>query len=227
MCYSGTDVLLIGFSIGEPDSLANVEDLWLGESKLESLRDAKVNAFHTFYPRLRFFRNCWWDWRRIWKMTKRPRRLWPRGTWWVNEIMKKALLCPRLLWLRQQQERWWKRLELENTLRRRQRRTRGSRSCLKRQQGLPGAALLQILSLDQDVLTIVPCSKFGSSVVSFCFVFSGCCMKRKKGMFLTLHCFPSFLFYLVPFQCVINMLVNRYQMADILISLASIKLQNG
>ena len=47
MCYSGTDVLLIGFSIGEPDSLANVEDLWLGESKLESLKDAKVNAFHT------------------------------------------------------------------------------------------------------------------------------------------------------------------------------------
>ena len=60
MCYSGTDVLLIGFSIGEPDSLANVEDLWLGESKLESLKDAKVNAFHTFYPCLRFFRNCWW-----------------------------------------------------------------------------------------------------------------------------------------------------------------------
>ena len=55
MCYSGTDVLLIGFSIGEPDSLANVEDLWLGESKLESLRDAKVNAFHTLYPCLRFF----------------------------------------------------------------------------------------------------------------------------------------------------------------------------
>ena len=55
MCYSGTDVLLIGFSIGEPDSLANVEDLWLGESKLESLRDAKVDEFHTLYPCLRFF----------------------------------------------------------------------------------------------------------------------------------------------------------------------------
>ena len=54
MCYSGTDVLLIGFSIGEPDSLANVEDLWMGESKLESLRDAKVDEFHTLYPCLRF-----------------------------------------------------------------------------------------------------------------------------------------------------------------------------
>ena len=61
MCYNGTDVLLIGFSIGEPDSLANVEDLWLGESKLESLKDAKVDEFHTLYPCLRFFRNCWWD----------------------------------------------------------------------------------------------------------------------------------------------------------------------
>ena len=50
MCYNGTDVLLIGFSIGEPDSLANVEDLWLGESKLESLKDAKVDEFHTYYP---------------------------------------------------------------------------------------------------------------------------------------------------------------------------------
>ena len=46
-------------------------------------------------------------------------------------------------------------------------------------------------------------------------------MKRKTGMFLTLHCFPSFLFYLVPYQCVINMVV----MADILILLASIKVQ--
>ena len=46
MCYNGTDVLLIGFSIGEPDSLANVEDLWLGESKLESLKDAKVDELH-------------------------------------------------------------------------------------------------------------------------------------------------------------------------------------
>ena len=54
MCYSGTDVLLIGFSIGEPDSLANVEDLWLGESKLESLKDAKVDEFHTLYPCFQF-----------------------------------------------------------------------------------------------------------------------------------------------------------------------------
>ena len=203
MCYNGTDVLLIGFSIGEPDSLANVEDLWLGESKLESLKDAKVNAFHTLYHCLRFFRNCWWAWRRIWKMTKRPRRLWPRGTWWDNEIMKKALLCSRLLWLRQQQERWWKRLELENTLRRQQRRTRGWRSCLKRQQGLHGVALLQILSLDQDVLTIVPFSKFCSSAAPFCFMFSGCCIKRKRGIFS-----PDSCFYLVLFQCVINILVN-------------------
>merc|ERR1711990_574220 len=40
VCYDGTHVLLIGFSVVEPDSLANVENLWAKEAKLEALRDA-------------------------------------------------------------------------------------------------------------------------------------------------------------------------------------------
>ena len=42
VCYDGTHVLLIGFSVVEPDSLANVENLWAKEAKLEKLRDAPV-----------------------------------------------------------------------------------------------------------------------------------------------------------------------------------------
>merc|ERR1711971_1472058 len=46
VCYSGTDVLLIAFSIVEPDSLANVENLgnnatsWAKEANLPALKDA-------------------------------------------------------------------------------------------------------------------------------------------------------------------------------------------
>ena len=42
VCYDGTHVVLIGFSVVEPDSLANVENLWAKEAKLEKLRDAPV-----------------------------------------------------------------------------------------------------------------------------------------------------------------------------------------
>merc|ERR1711934_1177449 len=37
-CYQGTSILLIGFSMAEPDSLANVETLWAKEANLEALR---------------------------------------------------------------------------------------------------------------------------------------------------------------------------------------------
>merc|ERR1711936_888780 len=40
VCYNDTNVLLIGFSVVEPDSLANVEALWAKEAKLEALRNA-------------------------------------------------------------------------------------------------------------------------------------------------------------------------------------------
>ena len=42
VCYNDTNVLLIGFSVVEPDSLANVEALWAKEAKLEALRNAPV-----------------------------------------------------------------------------------------------------------------------------------------------------------------------------------------
>merc|ERR1712210_223762 len=39
-CYQGTSILLIGFSMAEPDSLANVETLWAKEANLEALKKA-------------------------------------------------------------------------------------------------------------------------------------------------------------------------------------------
>ena len=61
VCYSGTDVLLIGFSIVEPDSLANVENLWAKEANLETLRDApvgqRVNHFRFQISISNFLRN--------------------------------------------------------------------------------------------------------------------------------------------------------------------------
>lgn len=42
VCYDGTHVLLIGFSVVEPDSLANVENLWAKEAKLDALKNAPV-----------------------------------------------------------------------------------------------------------------------------------------------------------------------------------------
>merc|ERR1712037_55635 len=39
-CYEGTSILLIGFSLVEPDSLANVAATWEAEAKLDKLRGA-------------------------------------------------------------------------------------------------------------------------------------------------------------------------------------------
>merc|ERR1712037_871734 len=39
-CYPGTSILLIGFSMTEPDSLANVETLWAKEANTEGLKKA-------------------------------------------------------------------------------------------------------------------------------------------------------------------------------------------
>jgi len=41
-CYPGTEILLIGFSHGEPDSLQNVEAVWQKETKLDDLKTAPV-----------------------------------------------------------------------------------------------------------------------------------------------------------------------------------------
>ena len=69
VCYDGTHVLLIGFSVVEPDSLANVENLWAKEAKLEALRDAPVgqkvssillNLFESFLFSF-IFRNTKYD----------------------------------------------------------------------------------------------------------------------------------------------------------------------
>ena len=43
-CYPGTEILLIGFSHGEPDSLENVETVWQKESKLDGLKNAPVGS---------------------------------------------------------------------------------------------------------------------------------------------------------------------------------------
>ena len=43
-CYPGTEILLIGFSHGEPDSLQNVEAVWQKESKLDGLKTAPVGS---------------------------------------------------------------------------------------------------------------------------------------------------------------------------------------
>ena len=43
-CYPGTEILLIGFSHGEPDSLQNVEAVWQKETKLDDLKTAPVGS---------------------------------------------------------------------------------------------------------------------------------------------------------------------------------------
>merc|ERR1712233_102649 len=42
VCYSDTHVLLIGFNVVEPDSLANVENLWAKEATLDGLKKAPI-----------------------------------------------------------------------------------------------------------------------------------------------------------------------------------------
>ena len=56
-CYPGTEILLIGFSHGEPDSLQNVEAVWQKESKLDGLKNAPVGSkipMIMSYPSLKF-----------------------------------------------------------------------------------------------------------------------------------------------------------------------------
>merc|ERR1711934_1106955 len=51
-CYEGTSILLIGFSLVEPDSLANVAATWEAEANLDKLRKAPVGqnlAFHYIF----------------------------------------------------------------------------------------------------------------------------------------------------------------------------------
>ena len=43
VCYAGTDVLLISFSLVEPDSLHNVIYLWAKEANLGGLKNVPVS----------------------------------------------------------------------------------------------------------------------------------------------------------------------------------------
>ena len=42
MCYPGTDVLLLGFSLVNPDTFNNVKTVWLDETKRPGLKGVPV-----------------------------------------------------------------------------------------------------------------------------------------------------------------------------------------
>ena len=42
MCYPGTDVLLLGFSLVNPDTFNNVKSVWLAETKRPGLKGVPV-----------------------------------------------------------------------------------------------------------------------------------------------------------------------------------------
>ena len=81
-CYEGTSILLIGFSLVEPDSLANVAATWEAEANLDKLRKAPVGQNVVFNSLSFFGRDCSLDWRRTWKMMTRSRKIWPKGMRW-------------------------------------------------------------------------------------------------------------------------------------------------
>ena len=94
VCYSDTHVLLIGFSLVEPDSLDNVETLWAKEANLEALKNAPVGQTVSSIIS-NFIMNIFFV---AWFFEKTNRiQLFPRTDSINNSFLAFTLFCQKLL----------------------------------------------------------------------------------------------------------------------------------